>query len=217
MPGKMPNNSREVNLMCDIAAVSYCKRIRAAAVCLVLLLAFAQIHAETTLSSVDKIPEIKGSEGYLLMYLEAGKMLSSLSVVRCLNADFSCSIEKKVRIRGRRLFSIDLKNLKNGFYLLNLPEGAYQITEVNAPFYDLPFRMNTARDRNWRFTIEKGKANYAGRLIATKQRSDSAVNIKLVNRIATDFDEINNILSDFLLTTPLTMGVGVKDDFLSEL
>ena len=101
--------------------------------------------------------------------------------------------------------------------MLPLPAGWYQITSINAPYFDLPHRLDTESKAVWRFGVETGRTNYAGRLSISRERSAEYVEIRLHNRIATDIERIRTDLGALLERAPLASGSGVRDDFFDEL
>lgn len=126
------------------------------------------------------------------------------------------SPRERVRYRGPRI-TINLKNLDEGIYFLPLAKGLYQIREVAAPFYNLPYLLNTSGERAWRFSIVPSKINYIGELTIDKERGLDFANITLRNRIATNKQKIDKVLEKLPGKFNLRVGSGVRDDFLEDL
>ena len=153
--------------------------------------------------------------GYLLIDLDVNGSAPSL-VYQQLSArdQYFLKPGQKARLKGKEK-TLDLKGKTPGFYLAKVPAGLYQITRVNAPYFNLPFRMDTSSRREYRFSIEPGKVNYIGKLVIDKERSTQYVDINLINRIATNKSDIETQLAVLLQNHPLRLGVGVRDDFFA--
>ena len=111
---------------------------------------------------------------------------------------------------------MDLNEDEIGFKLIPLFAGRYQITEIRAPFFNLPYKLNTIKQKKWQFTIEPGKINYIGKLTIARERTKDDVDIQLRNRIATDIDRIQSIYARELENYGLVVGSGYQDSFLQE-
>ena len=108
---------------------------------------------------------------------------------------------------------IDLSNTEDGFYYLPIPEGLYQFTSVNVPYFDLPYVLDTTETPSWRFSIVAGQINFIGTLELAKERDVDSINVKLFNRLATNADELSQLLANDLQQLPLRSGAGLRDDF----
>ncbi len=161
----------------------------------------------------ENIEPLKSRHGYLLIKLQLSGAAPSIeySKIRSLNQSFLTK-NQQVKTYGNK-FILELKNKSYGYYLQVLPAGLYQITRLNVPYFDFPFRLNTNHQRDWRFNIEAGKINYAGKLVIEKERTTKQISVRLLNRIATDKAEIELTLKDLIENTPLISGSGVRDDF----
>ncbi|NVK87581.1 MAG: hypothetical protein HWE13_05620 [Gammaproteobacteria bacterium] len=104
-----------------------------------------------------------------------------------------------------------------GLYLASLAPGDYQVIELQAPYFDLPYRLNLAEDPRWRFTVAPGQTNYIGMFQLNRERKADEIYIKLINRIATDLPIIQTQLEALLAQYPLVVQSGIQDDFLKEL
>ncbi len=153
--------------------------------------------------------------GFLLIELATTSAASSLEISR---------LDKKAGnytyTIGRRLrtdYSVNLKNLDNGFYVADIPTGLYQIKEVTAPLYNLPYRIQTDGRRIWRVSIEEAHINYAGRLKIEQERSVNAIDVGLINRFSQSLPELIQHFEKASVQTPLRIGLGYRDDFYQEL
>jgi len=173
-----------------------------------------------TLFTPERLLESKPltkKQGYLLIDLDVNGSAPSLVYQQLSARDQKyLAAGQQARLLGKEK-TMDLKDKPAGFYLAKIPAGLYQITRVNAPYFNLPFRVDTSSRREWRFSIEPGQINYIGKLVIDKKRSTQYVDIDLVNRIATNKADIENQLSTLLENFPLRLGVGVRDDFLTSL
>ena len=153
--------------------------------------------------------ELKKRYGYLLVYLDVEGVAPSIEYAKV-------SGSKSTSKNYPRARALDLKNKEKGFLLLPLSKGSYQIVRVNVPFFNLPYVVDISTDPEWHFTIESGKINYIGRLVIEKERTDKNVNIKLLNRIAFDYEEINKTYANVISHYPLVVSKGYRDDFLTD-
>jgi hypothetical protein len=173
--------------------------------------------AEYSLLSTSVAPELASSEGYMLLYVDAGGSAPSFEFARISKAD-SEPLPAGERFRfATSPHKINLKGLAKGFYLLPMTKGQYQITRVNAPHYSFPFRMDTDNRPEWRFVIEPGKTNYIGALHINSERSTSNVEIDLLNRIAMQEPAIRALMGDALNSYPLEFHAGYRDDFYRQI
>ncbi|MEM7613075.1 MAG: hypothetical protein AAF270_15425 [Pseudomonadota bacterium] len=167
-----------------------------------------------TLHSLDDLPELKRSMGYVLVGVDNGNTDAFLTVRR-LESDG----RTPRRSRGKLVFEqpayrMDLSGREAGFYLLAIPAGLYQITQVSYPYFDLPFRLSTKDQKEWRFHVEEDKTNYIGQLVVANERSRSTLDVNLLNRLATQWDQIRTDYQSLLAEFPLVSGAGSRDDFL---
>ncbi|GAA0858292.1 hypothetical protein [Aliiglaciecola litoralis] len=100
-----------------------------------------------------------------------------------------------------------------GFVTVNLPEGLYQITQVDVPHFDLPFKVSTDNSDIWRFRVKPGHINYLGLLEVGAVRAKDNVNVAWLNRFATHLDELLAAINASTIEWPLAHGVGYQDDF----
>ena len=176
-----------------------------------------QVPRSISLYKPDAITSLSRNEGYLLIDLQLGGASATLEYIE-LNVKNQGYLNdgQEPKDTGPKL-NIDLKGKLDGVYLAKIPAGLYQIKHVNVPFFALPYRIDTSDRRDWRFSIEASKVNYIGKLIIEKERSTRYININLINRIATNKSELENQISQVLLTHILRDATGVRDDFLMEL
>lgn len=156
---------------------------------------------------------LKKGHGYLLVKMDVTGVAPSLTVDGLSNEGALYLDSSEARKYEDDEFTIALKDVAKGFYLLSLPAGLYQVTQVNVPYFNLPFKLDTSKNTAWRFGIAEGKTNYIGTLFVDKERSSELVNVALYNRIATDFETIKTNYSALLVNAELRNGIGVRDDF----
>jgi len=171
------------------------------------------LDSDTIFKAPSEVTPPLYNHGYALFNVVVGGVAPSFEFIK-LHTKQRLYLEsgEAVRTRGIKT-SVDLKGIINGYYLMNLPEGLYQITSIRAPFYNLPFRLDTDYSRKWRFKVEKGKTSYVGKLSIAHERKTDYVEVHLVNRIATDELEIERHIPGILTNYPLSSGTGVRDDF----
>lgn len=148
------------------------------------------------------------NQGILLVNLQVDSVAPSLVIKK---------IGGTTSRKTKSTHKIQLASKASGLFLASLDPGRYQIVEVQAPYFDLPFRLDVADDKRWQFNIEAGKTNYIGKLQVNRERSTRSVYIKLKNRLAANIENIQTELTQLLLTHPLNAGSGFSDDFLEEL
>jgi len=169
------------------------------------------------LEDIKLLKPLKGQEGYLLIEVDVGNNVPSLDFYR-LNAGAQLYLMPNQKAKKvSKTLNIKFKGLAPGFYAKKIHKGLYQISQVNAPSFDLPYRLNTEKQRQWRFSIEKGAINYVGKLVIEKERSSNYVEMKLINRFAESLSRVDSKLENTLFDYPLRLGVGVRDDFFMEL
>ncbi len=161
------------------------------------------------MSSQDVVSPLEGVQGYALIQLDVGGVAPSLELRRMGG--------KSGRRYASKKYTVDLSEREKGLYLAQLPPGTYQITRVSAPYYDLPFRLNTASDARWRFKVHSGKTSYIGMLQIPEERSRTDVDIVFRNRIAATLDQIEDQFGAVIATAPLVTGRAERDDFLLDL
>ena len=196
--------------------------------CFVLSAIFLAIFAANTslaaktlqLNTIENAGKLKRGEGYFLVDLDVEGTAPSIDIVRLSIEpyNFNSALSKNKRVSSSKSISrtIPLKALNKGFYIASLPQGTYQVVKVNTPYFTLPYEMSTAQKRFWRFSIEKNKTNYVGKLRIAKQRSTNTIDVKLLNRLATNVLTQLDGLQPILSFAPLNAGGGVRDDFLTE-
>ncbi len=140
--------------------------------------------------------------GYLLLSLDVGGVAPSIEYSR--------------KNDPRKIKPLKLKGKEKEFLLLPLRQGQYQITRVNAPYFDLPYSISTKDDPQWRFSIKRGKINYVGKLEIHKKRRQKTVYVALLNHIASDLEHISQQYSQLLTQYPMVNGYSVKDAFYEE-
>ncbi len=167
------------------------------------------------LYSPNNAPALEAQYGYLLIKLNVTGIAPSLQFIALdkKEADLPLS-EKQIKQleRTKSKFSVDLKDKDHAFYLAALPSGTYQITNVNAPYFNLPYKKSTGDSLAWRFEIQQGAINYLGELTIAKERITDFVDIRLNNRFATDLKTIKQkVISHF--NAPLVNANVYRDDF----
>ena len=183
-----------------------------------MLTAATASHAQTaTLYTADSLPELKRKQGYALIGVDSGETESFLVINSFESRGFRARRDDTDMKLSKSDLRVELAGKDLGFYFMMLPAGIYQVTEVSYPYFNLPFRLDTTREREWRFYVEEGKVNYIGQLKLARERSEDAVDVNLINRLAADYEHITATYSTLLDQFPLTSGIYLRDDFLDYL
>jgi|GEM_PF-1930453 len=167
------------------------------------------------LSQAPDVPALSKKQGYLMLYVNVSGIAPSIqfSKVKTRKTNYILSDEE---ISYGRDYFLDLKDVKQGFYFVPMLAGVYQITRVNAPFYDLPYWLPTENKSKWRFAVEENHINFIGEINIAKERGKESLNIHLLNRTATYHAEILEQIALMPQQLPLQAKPGYRDDFLIE-
>lgn len=145
---------------------------------------------------------LKRHSGYLLLGVEAQN---------------SGTFLKFSMYRNNRLYpnatSLNLDTVESGLWLVPVVAGEYHVTEVLAPYYNLPFRLDVRDKPSWRFHIKAGHINYVGSVVANAERSKNNVDVRWLNRFAANLEQIEREYASKLERYPLTIGVPYEDPF----
>ena len=167
------------------------------------------------LSLPASAPDLAKNQGYLLVYVNVDGSAPSInfSKVNTKKTDFLVTAPRSFT----RDFTLDLKNTIPGFYVVPMFAGVYQITRVNAPFYDLPYWLATENQAKWRFGIEENHINFIGEIYIAKERASNTIDVRLLNRFATYQDQILDELITMPVKLTLVIKPGYQDEFLQAL
>lgn len=152
-----------------------------------------------------------------MVKLDVAGPAPSIELVRLGEAGLPPDADFSRQFQSQRRYKIDLKNKAKGFYLTIVKKGTYQITTINAPFFGLPYRVNTQNSRIWRFSIEEDSLNYIGNFHLAAERQTQSVDTRLINRIASELTAILKLKDQLPERLPLRSGPGYRDDFLTTL
>lgn len=98
---------------------------------------------------------------------------------------------------------------------INLPEGLYQITQVEVPHFDLPYKIDTNNQDVWRFRVNRNKINYIGTMKVSPIRSKNTVDTVWINQFATHLQALQTIVADADIGLPIVHGAGYRDPFFA--
>ncbi|MCO1335523.1 hypothetical protein MO867_14380 [Microbulbifer sp. OS29] len=175
------------------------------------------VARSVVLSPYDEPPELGRREGYILVNLDVGGTAPSIDFVRNYKVGQAyLEGDEEIRLSKNHRYSVSLKGKSKGLYLMAMPVGLYQITQINAPYFNLPYQLDTGDKRVWRFCVDAQKVNYIGRLFINKQRKSDTIEVYLKNRMAADLGEIQDLLGVLIEQYPLVSGAGVQDVFYRE-
>ena len=165
---------------------------------------------------MDNLPELRSNQGFALFYVDSEIDSASIEIRPLSTKTIGPqSRDSKVwKYKGKEV-DISLKGLEPGFYAMPVEKGVYQILKIRAPYFDLPYWLDTTKDVRYQFNVFSNQLNYVGHLVVDKERGNTYINVGLHNRIAMDIDAIQQTINTATIELPLRMGTGVKDDFLT--
>lgn len=144
--------------------------------------------------------------GYLLIEMDVGANSASMTYAKI--ALGLTSLAKRTQ---------PLKTVDARFLLVPLAKGRYQVTDINVPLFDLPYRYRTAKQKHWEFSVQPGAVNYFGKLTIDAERSTDSVSVTRHNQIAKALAEIRQQYADILARYPLVSASSYRDDFYQEI
>lgn len=178
----------------------------------------SNLHARTTIKPTpfNKIDlKLKRNEGFLLFYLDTNGISPSL-YLRKVSGVISDIIkqpsENNIYYRDQKI-AIDLQGLQEGLFALKIKPGAYQITQINDPFYRFPYKRKTYNNQNWRFIVKKQSINFIGSIKILKQSFYNQFHASMKNSFAEHYTVIKQFTSSNNLNIPILNGSGYRDDF----
>lgn len=177
-----------------------------------LLLNSQALIAMSLYSLTDTLPTLEKNYGFLLLKLTINSENATVHYAR-IKSSRSRYLLANDRYKLYQSQKINLNQSLNGYYVLPLPAGIYQITQIDSPFYDLPYSLNLTPHKAWRFAIEAGYLNYAGELVIAKEREQNSIDVDLLNRFAADQQELRQQTAILTATHPLRLNPGFRDDF----
>ncbi|GAB2199013.1 hypothetical protein [Sessilibacter sp. MAH4] len=167
------------------------------------------------LTPLDKYEFAKTKEAFAILEISAGGTAPSIELSKLDKnpENYEFTINRRQRVN----YTLDLKDVEDGYYVIELPEGLYQIMKVNAPLFNLPFRYDTSGRIIWRWSIKQNYINYLGKLNIHQDRSEDSIAAELMNRFSQSLPELTTALSKASVTDPIRIGLGYRDDFYEEL
>lgn len=186
-----------------------------AGICMVACTCGQAKSINKTLSTAINAEQLAKHEGYLLMYINVEGSAASIEFSK-INTKRDTYVTSTPTSFTHN-YKIELKQITKGFYVIPLLTGVYQITRVNAPFYDLPYWLDTENKTKWRFAIEENHLNFIGEMYIAKERDTNNVDVHLLNRFATYQKQITNEFSKMISIYPLRLKPGYQDEYLIEL
>lgn len=167
----------------------------------------------TVLYPIDNPPEnIDKNQGLLLIKLDIAGEAPSIHYSP-MKTKRTTYLRKEDNFSLKKPIQIPLSGFKKGYYLIPFEAGMYQITQVDAPFYNLPYSLKLGLQAAWRFGIEAGHINYVGELVIAKERGVSHINVNLYNHFASDYQQIQQQTAPLQSQYPLMLNPGYRDDF----
>lgn len=163
--------------------------------------------------SPQNAPTLLRNNGHVLFDLDVGGKAPSIEFVELKLSRKSKPGEKPIYSFGSDKYQASLKDLDSGMNLLALEAGLYQITSINAPFFELPYILDTKSKPEWRFRVHPDALSYGGKLVIEQERGKNFINVNLLKRFASDQQTIEQVATEFFPQLPLKMGYGNRDDF----
>ena len=191
-------------------------KIIACTLAFLILPSFAFAKA-LTVYPIDNLPTLVKNKGYALFYVNSEIDSASFNLSQISSKYINPRSRAWDTVYKSQKYTVSLKGLPKGFYVLLLERGIYQITQVNSPYYDLPFRYQTKDDVRWQFNVDNKHLNYVGHINFEKERSTDTISVGLHNRIAMDYEQIMSLLASLEKPPKFRLGTGVKDDFFAEI
>lgn len=102
---------------------------------------------------------------------------------------------------------------ENELVYVNLPAGLYQISQIDVPHFDLPYKLSLDNSDVWRFRVTQSQVNYAGTLVVKAQRSINAVDTLLLNEYAQRKNDLQARIDQSQINLALGHGAGYEDPF----
>lgn len=153
-------------------------------------------------------PPLRNNQGYMLIKLDVetesaflyyGKKVNSLTKYR------------------RSLKKIPLSKHENGFVIIPLKPGKYQISKIEVPFFDYPYNLKTEQNKDYSFVIKANKTNFIGALTIKKERTEGIIDIDIFRSFAQHMDELHTSYPDILQQYPLISASSYRDDFINDI
>jgi hypothetical protein len=175
----------------------------------------AKTNKEMTLTPLSQLKARdlprRGRLAQALIYLDVDSLAPSIKIQR-LNMDIEdlddLAFDEELSSSFIRVrWTISLKGFKKGIYSMPLKSGVYQIVQVNAPYYNLPFELSTEDDPRWRFRVYPNSMNYIGHLKISKERDAENVESYFLDRFYSDKEEIDAEISRFPQPIKVVHGV----------
>lgn len=178
---------------------------------------FANEDKHWLVRDVPVIPDVKLKNwGIAALYLDIQQPNVVLSILAITESSLESSYRDidTLRFKGSKSkpSKIDLSGRKDIVYI-NLPEGLYQISQIDVPHFDLPYKLSTDNAPNWRFRVTKNHVNYIGKLEVDAVRSKNTINTVLINQYAQYLEDLTLRLTQASIDLPLKHGVGYQDPY----
>lgn len=168
--------------------------------------------------AIDQAPELSDYSGFLLLKLasESDSATVQLSQLKTKKDQHYLSANEDIR-KYRTDYRLSLKDKEPGYYLVPMKAGLYHIERIDAPLYNLPYKLSLKNIPGWRVSIAPAQTNYIGLLTIEKERTVDSMTVSLTPRYATDYQEITSSYSNLLTTYPLRNGAGYEDHFAASI
>lgn len=153
-------------------------------------------------------PPLRENQGYMLIKLDIEAESAFLY--------YGKKVKNLTKYR-RSLKKISLSKYENGFVIIPLKPGRYQISKIEVPFFDYPYNLKTERNKDYSFVIKANKTNFLGALTIKKERTEGVIDIDIFRSFAQYMDELHTSYPDMLQHYPLISASSYRDDFINDI
>jgi hypothetical protein len=193
-------------------------RLNYFSIALFVLMLSTTIHAQSLWVMRDT-PQLPNNDqhnyGIGLVFFELNQHNVSM-IIQLIDEDRISSraqVKQKLDFDGKEL-KLDFSG-RSQHVAVNLPEGLYQIKQVDVPHFDLPFKVSTDNSDIWRFRIRAGHVSYLGFMQVGAVRGKDTVDVVWLNRFATQLEQFKSVVVASGVDWPIAHGAGYQDDFFS--
>lgn len=194
-------------------------RLRAAIITLAMSSSLPAF-AEKTLQiyPIDQAPIIKDYSGFMVINLASQSDSATIQLSELKTSKGEIYLKQGEPIRKlNEDYRISVKDKAPGFYVVPMKAGLYHIERIDAPLYNLPYKLSLANIPGWRISITPNAASYIGLLTIEKERTVDTMSVSLMPRYAADYQQITTEYAAFFKEYPLRNGAGYEDHFAASI
>lgn len=191
-------------------------RLRRAAIFALAMSGSLPVFADTDLPiyPISQAPEIKDYSGFMVVNLASESDSATVQLSQFKTSKDTTYLKQGDPIRKlSENYRINLKGKTPGFYVVPMKAGLYHIERIDAPFYNLPYKLSLPNIPGWRISIVSNQASYIGLLTIEKERTVDTMSVSLISRFAADYQQLTTDHAAFFKAYPLRNGAGYEDHF----